>query len=86
MHALEARLAQMTADAGLLRVEWAEVLDKISHWASRQSGREAKKAKQNLDILAQEGAEATIAEHPAPRSKAELRSLLAQRRANGGAR
>jgi len=83
--ALEQRHAQAAADVGLLRVEWAEVLDKISHWASRQSGREAKKAKASLDNLAQDAPGDTIAAHPAPRSKAELRTLLSQRRSlNGG--
>ena len=52
VRALEERLAHISADSGLLRVEWSEVLDKISHWASRQSARDQKTAKRNLDALA----------------------------------
>lgn len=87
VRALEERLAHISADSGLLRVEWSEVLDKISHWASRQSGRERKAVKERLDALAaaQEpagdtnGHQADI--HPAPLSKAQLRALV---RARGG--
>jgi len=88
VQALEDRHAHLVADAGLLRIEWSEVLDKISHWASRQSGRDGKKAKQALENLAQDAPGATIGEGPIsqypPNSKAALRALVRARRGNGG--
>jgi len=79
--ALEDRLAHLVAETGLLRVEWAEVLDKISRWAARQSGREGKVAQQRIAALASEepagaanGAE--VGMQGQPRDKAALRALL----------
>lgn len=84
LRALEDRLAHIVADAGLLRIEWSEVLDKISHWASRQSGREGKVAKQRLDALASQDAPgdpngAPPVSQPYPTDKAALRALLRSR-------
>lgn len=90
VRALEERIAHLTADAGLLRVEWSEVLDKISHWASRQAGRDRKAASRSLEALsASEDAPGTtnpehlISQHP-PTSKAALRALVRARQRNGG--
>jgi len=87
--ALEQRLAHIVADAGLLRVEWSEILDKISHWASRQAARDSKAARRNIDAAAQEPAGDTIADGSVPQShpqtKAALRALVRSHgRMNGG--
>jgi len=90
VQALEDRHAHIAADAGLLRVEWSEILDKIQHWASRQSARDQKAAKRGLDALAaaQEPAGDTNGEGPVPQShltgKAALRARLRARTQIGG--
>jgi hypothetical protein len=86
---LEAAISGMTADVKLLRIEWAEVLDKIGRWASRQSGRLAKQAKENIDAAAEDAPGATISDPLATGrhsfTKADLRRLANQRRQPNGA-
>jgi len=84
VRALEDRLAHIVADAGLLRVEWSEVLDKISHWASRQAGRDRKAVNRSLEKLAEDAPGPTISAEPAPTTKAELRRVLASRSGRNG--
>jgi hypothetical protein len=45
------------ADLEVLRLEWAEVLDKLARWSSRQSARDRKRVNRELDQL-DEGSEA----------------------------
>lgn len=87
---LVAQLSQLSADLAGLRLEWAEVLDKINRWASRQAARERRRAAVVLDELGQDGQEiaedapgATNGHDPAPGSpearmaaKAALRSRI----------
>lgn len=90
LRAIEAKLTDMTASTGLLRVEWAEVLDKINRWASRQSGRLSRQAKAALDAAetAEDAPQAPIGGGPGSgrpaTSKAELRRLAAMRRTGNG--
>jgi len=90
VRALEDRLAHLSAEAGLLRVEWSEVLDKISHWAKRQASRDQKDAHRRIDALAnsQEPPGDTNGEGPVPEphlsTKAALRARLRSRTQIGG--
>lgn len=70
---LQAQLSQLTADLAGLRLEWAEVLDKINRWASRQAARERRRVNVELDHLGENGSEiaedapgATNGHAPAP--------------------
>ncbi|MGH7510996.1 MAG: hypothetical protein ACREMZ_16280 [Gemmatimonadales bacterium] len=54
---LSVRLSQLESDLAGLRLEWAEVLDKLNRWASRQSARERRRAVAQLDDLAGNGSE-----------------------------
>lgn len=54
---VQAQLSQLTSDLAGLRLEWAEVLDKINRWASRQSARERRRAVAQLDGLNGDGSE-----------------------------
>jgi hypothetical protein len=79
----------MAATTGLLRVEWAEVLDKINRWASRQTGRLARAANAALEKAAQDDAGPTIsgegAQGTGAITKADLRRRVNQRGlSNGG--
>jgi hypothetical protein len=48
---LSAQLSQLTSDDAGLRLEWAEILDKINRWASRQAARDRRRAGSQLDGL-----------------------------------
>lgn len=54
---ISAQLSQLTSDLAGLRLEWAEVLDKLNRWASRQSARERRRAVAQLDQLSGDGPE-----------------------------
>jgi hypothetical protein len=54
---IQAQLSQLTSDLAGLRLEWAEVLDKLNRWASRQSARERRRAVAQLDHLSGDGPE-----------------------------
>lgn len=54
---IQAQLSQLTSDLAGLRLEWAEVLDKLNRWASRQSARERRRAVAQLDQLSGDGPE-----------------------------
>lgn len=43
-----AQLQQIAADNAELRIEWAEVLDKLQAWANRQTARDTKRVKRTL--------------------------------------
>jgi hypothetical protein len=80
LRALEARVTDMAATTGLLRIEWAEVLDKINRWASRQTGRLARAANAALEKAAEDAPGSTnddgpVPQHP-PTSKSDLRRLV----------
>lgn len=85
LEAIERTLAEQRASLSLVRVEWAEVLDKINHWASRQAGRLSRKAQAGLDALAnaQDAPQGTNGEgagtgtHPV--TKDQLRRLVNSR-------
>jgi len=82
-----AAVEQGLKDVQLMRLEWAEVLDKLTAWTNRQSARDAKYLKTGLQKIAQDAPELTNAEEPIadPRAmKAELRRRLYTR--NGGTR
>ena len=89
LRAVEAQLSSQTASLGLIRVEWAEVLDKVNRWASRQAGRLSRQAKESLDAAADapEAAGATIPQQAGVGrlSKDELRRMVYRRQLpNGG--
>lgn len=69
-------------DINFLRLEWAEVLDKLQAWTNRQSARDAKYLKVGLRQIAEEPSGDTNGEEPsptAPITKIELRRALAAR-------
>lgn len=71
----------------LMRLEWAEVLDKLTAWTNRQSARDAKYLKVGLAKIAQDAPEPTNdeeAEESPTLTKADLRRRL--RAQNGGIR
>lgn len=76
------RLGILEADLAQLRLEWAETLDKLSNWASRQAARDRKVFGKQLAIDPEEVPRAVApsegtASEGAPPTKAELRSRLA---------
>jgi hypothetical protein len=85
------RLGILEADLAQLRLEWAETLDKLSNWASRQAARDRKVFGKQLalDPEAQEvrtsAGEVAAATEGAPPTKAELRSRLAALQRNRSA-
>lgn len=54
---IQAQLSQLTSDLAGIRLEWAEVLDKLNRWASRQSARERRRTVAQLDGLTGDGPE-----------------------------
>lgn len=54
---LTAQVSQLTSDLAGIRLEWAETLDKLNRWSSRQSARQRRETHQNLDHLAADGPE-----------------------------
>jgi hypothetical protein len=91
---LAAQLSQLTADVAGLRLEWAEILDKINRWASRQAARDRRRASAELDGLeiaedapgdangGEDGVEVGPAGNAAQRAalKAHLRARIQPRR------
>jgi hypothetical protein len=84
-NSLSVRLSQLESDLAGLRLEWAEVLDKLNRWASRQSARERRRAVAQLDELgdgpeiAQEAAGATNGHLPdsgSPDERSRLKAAL----------
>jgi|GEM_PF-4652488 len=88
MLAVEQQLSGLTGSLGLIRVEWAEVLDKINRWASRQAGRLSKQAKDNIEAAgeSQDAPGSTNGQGGGVGrlTKADLRRLAYERRSNGG--
>jgi hypothetical protein len=83
MDAMEKSLREVQ----LMRLEWAEVLDKLTAWTNRQSARDAKYLKVGLQKITQDDPGTTIPAEGDPTTaptKAELRSRLYAR--NGGTR
>jgi hypothetical protein len=79
-------LAELQRDFMQLRLEWADTLDFIQHWAGRQAKRDAKAIKQQLGTPpdAQQGTSETAGPHAVPLDKSELRRRAAQLRVAGG--
>jgi hypothetical protein len=88
-----AQLQQIAADNAELRLEWAEVLDKLQSWANRQTARDSKRVKTALtkatetDQDSEPAGEALPVRPPAdqrsyrlPEGKAELRRRAAMLR------
>lgn len=77
-------LAQLQADFAQLRLEWADTLDFMQHWAGRQAKRDQKALKSKLGDPAPE--HEPVAQTPiTPMDKSELRRRAVQlRAANGG--
>ena len=84
LRALEARVTDMAATTGLLRIEWAEVLDKINRWASRQTGRLARLAHANLEKAAEDDPGPAIPGEGVPKGRAVTKSDLRARVRTGG--
>jgi hypothetical protein len=86
LSALEESMRQMQ----LIRVEWTEVLDKLSAWTNRQNARDAKRLKAGLEKLSEspEDAPETTNATGAGLDPHQLKQALRQRvRAqNGGSR
>jgi len=83
---LDRTLARLTNDLADLRLQWAEILDKIQRWASRQAKRDALDTKRRLESLEPRDQPPGEQEVPPPPagdlrglSKAELRHLATQR-------
>jgi hypothetical protein len=75
-------LAQLQAEFAQLRLEWADTLDFIQHWAGRQAKRDAKAIKQKLGDPAPDSE--PVAHNPVtPMDKSELRRRALQLRQNG---
>lgn len=73
-------LDALVAEVKQLRIEWAETLDKVNRWASRQAARQRKELHANLDAaMADEPAAAALPSQPAD-VKAELRRRFFARR------
>ena len=77
-------LAQLQADFAQLRLEWADTLDFMQHWAGRQAKRDQKALKTKLGDP--EPQPETQHQSPiTPMDKSELRRRALQlRQANGG--
>lgn len=76
---LQRRLARLEADYSALRIEWAELVDKVSRWFSRQAGRRSAELREAM----QEAPEAPqpIALPSKADRKAQLRALARGRSA-----
>lgn len=76
-------LTQLQADFVQLRLEWADTVDFIQHWAGRQSKRDQKALKVKLSEA--EPSSEPLAPLPGPQlSKAELRGRAAALRGANG--
>jgi len=81
------RFDRSVRELELVRLEWAEVLDKITAWTARQSARDAKAAKRNLSQMVEEPPGDPNGEppvHSPTLTKIELRRAISAR--NGGTR
>jgi len=71
----------------LMRLEWAEVLDKLTAWTNRQSARDAKYLKVGLQKIAQDAPESTndgeAVPTPTPTKQDLRRALQARMRGIG---
>lgn len=87
---LERSVAHLTTDGSVIRMEWAEVLDKINRWFSRQAGRIGRDVRTALeraeraheDALGDTNGEGG-ATRPGPLTKADLRAIAAKRFGSG---
>jgi hypothetical protein len=76
-------LELLRRDVQTLRFEWADVLDKINRWASRQAARQKNDTLRALELEPPAAEEAAPASGPAPgQSTAELKAQL-RRKAYG---
>lgn len=66
-------LDEVVREMGQMRIEWAETLDKINRWASRQAARQRKEINQNLDAITSAAEHEATAPSNAPVDKSELR-------------
>lgn len=57
---LEAQIAELRGEFAVVRLEWAEVLDKVTAWANRQAARDRVMLKQRLDAMNAEPAEERV--------------------------
>lgn len=84
---LERALGHLSTDLTTLRMEWAEVLDKVNRWFARQAGRLGRDVRTALEKANQDDAGATNGQeggpHPQPTGKAALRAIAAQRFGRG---
>lgn len=89
---LEAQVSHLRSERVQLATEWADTLERITRWASRQAGRERRNAVRALDLdeaAQQEASGDTISHHPEGNGggdfatvrdrKAELRRRLSHR-------
>lgn len=83
---LDRAIGQIRGDVADLKLQWAEILDKIQRWASRQAKRDALDLKRRLESLEPGDRGSGDPSVPPPGSvdvrglsKAELRHLAAQR-------
>lgn len=57
---LEAQIAELRGEFAVVRLEWAEVLDKVTAWANRQAARDRVMLKQRLDQMNAEAPEERV--------------------------
>lgn len=70
---LAVKVSQLEGELAGIRLEWAEVLDKINRWASRQAARERQRAVRELGNLAE--APETHEDAPGPTNGGESGSM-----------
>lgn len=75
IEALKADMAAVRAASSNLQLEWAEVLDKINHWAARQAKRDQRAIKAALG----NGDGEDKKPEPSNMTKGQLRELARQR-------
>lgn len=83
---LERAISDLTTRLNAIQYEWAEVLDKINHWAARQAARDRRAAMAALESpRSDEGGDGGPHTQPSDESPADRKLALRRRVFSGGA-